>query len=305
MADGKNDIHTAGPECLNWDPADPVKSLQELRTFVEEESQKAISWYWREKNGKKTPSRAIQFLALALTAAAGLIPVVVQIVKNWDGQKLQGFDSGPVASLLVGSAAALLGLDKAFGYSSGWTRYVLTATSMTKLLNEFRMDWVLLYASCTLPPTPEKAASLIQRAKDFVSAIQGALQQETKEWATEFQSNTAQLEKDVRAQLDTLSAQVDKVAKEREDAARAGGIELTITNADKTDGFHVAIVLEGKDTKQSEAVTNSKVWTRIGTAPGQYKVALEAKVHGAPIATSMIVEVKPGEIARPSITFPV
>jgi hypothetical protein len=31
------------------------------------------------------------------------------------------------ASLFLGVAAALLGLDKAFGYSSCWARYVLTA----------------------------------------------------------------------------------------------------------------------------------------------------------------------------------
>jgi hypothetical protein len=305
MADGKNDIHTAGPECLNWNSADPVKSLQGLRTFVEEEAQKAINWYWREKNGKKKPSRAIQFLALVLTAAAGLVPIVIQIVKNLDSNRLKGFDSGPVASLLVGVAAALLGLDKAFGYSSGWTRYTLTATSMTKLLQEFRMDWVALFAASTSPPASEQQAALIQRAKDFVSAVQGALLQETKEWATEFQSNMTQMEKDVKSQLDALKAQVDRIAKEREDASRLGAIELTVANADKTDGFRCDIVLEGKTGKFSDSVSNSKVWTHISTTPGQYKVTIDAKAKGSPVSTSTILEVKPGETAKSSVTLPI
>ena len=305
MADGKSDIHTAGPECLSWDSSDSSKSLQDLRTYVEEEAQKAANWYWREKNGKKTPSQAIQFLALALTALAGLAPIVIQVLKNSGVTQLQGFDSGPVASLLVGLAAALLGLDKAFGYSSGWTRYVLTATSMTKLLQEFRMDWVAIYAGSAAPPSAEQQATLIQRAKDFVSAVQALLLQETKDWVSEFQSNMAQMEKDVKTQLDALKAQVDKTSKERDEAARPGAIELTVTNADKTDGFHFEAVLEGKAGSSTAGVANSKVWALINTLPGQYKITINAMAKGNPVSTSTIFDVKPAETAKPSVSLPV
>jgi hypothetical protein len=220
MASGKSDIQTAGSECLSWDSSDPVKSLQDLRTFVEDEAQKTTDWYWREKNKKKGPSQRIQRFALLLTAAAGLTPIVIQVIKNWDTSKFQGFDSGPLASLLVGLAAALLGLDKAFGYSSGWVRYVLTATSMTRLLQEFRMDWVAIYAASAAPPSPEQLAALIQRAKKFVVDVQDQVLQETKDWASEFQGNAGQNEKDVKSQLDSLKAKVDRISKESGDAAR-------------------------------------------------------------------------------------
>ena len=234
-----------------------------------------------------------------LTASAGLVPIVIQVVKNWDRNKLIGFDSGPLASLLVGSAAALFGLDKAFGYSSGWIRYTLTATSMTKLLQEFRMDWLALTAA------PEQQAALIQRAKDFVSAIQSSLLQETKEWASEFQNNMAQMEKDLKSQLDALKSQVDKVAKDREDASLVGAIELTVTNADATDGFHFDIVLETKNSRFSESVSNSKVWTNINTTPGQCKVTTYANAKGNPVSSSTILGVKPGETVKASVTLPI
>src|SRR5262249_40799967 len=186
----------------------------------------------------------------------------------------------------VGLAAALLGLDKAFGYSSGWTRYVLTATAMTKLLHEFRMDWLAQSAASAVPPAPEQQSALIQRAKEFVSAIQGMVAQETKDWATEFQSNMAQMEKDLKTQLDALKAQVEKGAKEKEAATKPGAIELTVTNADKTDGFSFDVVLEGQPGKFTDSISNSKVWTRINTAPGQYRIGIHAKSKGNIISTS-------------------
>src|SRR6185295_7156326 len=100
----------------------------------------------------------------------------------------------------------------------------------------------------------------------------------------EFQGNTAQMEKDVKGQLDALKTQVEKLAKEREDAARPGAIELAVDNADKTDGFRFDVVLEGKAGSTSGAAANSKVWAQINVAQGQYKITIDAKVKGIPVS---------------------
>jgi hypothetical protein len=304
MAPSKNirNIRPEEPDRFEWDNADPAKSLQKIRNAVELEGQKAIDWYWKAKRWKRIPSQWIQFFALVLTAAAGLVPIIFQLVKNQ--RVATGFDSGPLASLFIGIAAALLGLDKAFGYSSGWTRYVLTATSMTKLLHEFRMDWVALSAAAGESPVEQEAA-MIQRAKEFISAIQGIIAQETKDWAMEFQSNMAQMEKDLKTQLDSLKAQVDKGAKDKEAATKAGAIELTVTNADKTDSFSFDVVLDGQSGKSTDAVSNSKVWTRINTVPGQYSISINAKYKGSIVSTATIVDVKPGGTENPSVTLPI
>src|ERR1035438_8888744 len=305
MAPSKNirNIRPEEPDRFEWDNADPAKSLQRIRNAVELEGQKAIDWYWKAKRWKRIPSQWIQFFALVLTAAAGLVPIIFQLVKNQ--RVATGFDSGPLASLFIGIAAALLGLDKAFGYSSGWTRYVLTATSMTKLLHEFRMDWMPLSADPAVPQTAEQRAAMIQRAKEFVSTIQGMIAQETKDWATEFQSNMAQMEKDLKTQLDSLKAQVDKGAKDKEAATKAGAIELTVTNADKTDSFSFDVVLDGQSGKSTDSVSNSKVWTRINTVPGQYSISINAKYKGSIVSTATIVDVKPGGTENPSVTLPI
>jgi hypothetical protein len=305
MADGTSDIQTSGPQYFKWNAADPAKSLQDFRTFVEEEAQKAINWYWRAKNTKKWPSQGVQFFALVLTAAAGLVPIVLQIAKGLGLKLPDGFDSGLIASLLVGFAAALLGLDKAFGYSSGWIRYTVTATTMTKMLQEFRVDWVALSASSSATLSSEQQAALIQRARDFVSAIQLSLLQETKDWAAEFQSNLAQMEKDVKSQLDSLKEQVDKFAKEKAETARTGAIELTVTNADKTDGFRFDVVVDTKTGRFADSVANSNVWTNISTRQGQCKVTINAVAKGTPVSISTILDVKADDTIKPSLTLPI
>jgi hypothetical protein len=305
VANNKNvrNIRPEEPDRIVWDSADLSKSLQDIRNAVELEGQKAIDWYWKAKRWKRIPSQWIQFFALLLTAAAGLAPIIIQLVKNAGAAK--GFDSGPLASLFVGVAAALLGLDKAFGYSSGWTRYVMTATSMTKHLHEFRMDWIALSAAAAVPPTTVQQSAMIQRAKEFVSTIQGMIAQETKDWATEFQGNMAQMEKDLTAQLDSLKAQVEKGAEDKEAATKSGAVELTVTNADQTDNFSFDIVWEGQSGTAVDSVSNAKVWTRINIVPGQYRISINAKRKGTNTSTSTIVDVKPGDTAKPSVTLPI
>ena len=298
----KKNIRAAETKEVIWDNADLVQSLRSVRMAAEDEGQKAIDWYWRHTRLKRYLSRLIQFSALTLAALAGLLPVVNEALK---GTRYALTDSGMVATLCVGIAAALVGLDKAFGFSSGWTRYVLTATSMTKLLHEFRLDWISQVAASDDHPTAQQQMALIQRAKDFISTIQGMVLQETKDWATEFQSNMAQMEKDLKSQLDTLKAQVEKTAKEKEDASKPGSIALTVTNADKTDGFRFDVTLEGPSGKFSDSVSSATIWTRINVAPGQHKASIDAKAKGSAVATSIILDVSPGETKKDSVSLPI
>jgi SMODS and SLOG-associating 2TM effector domain 2 len=299
MAESKN-IEAAGPECLTWNCADTAASLQALLKYVEEEAQKSISWYWRNKRTKSFFSQWVQFLAVVLTSAAAIIPIVGQI------SHYQLLQNALWASLLVGLAAALLALDKAFGFSSGWARYVMAATNIRKSLEEFRMDWAELVAQTCPKPTPEQVAALIQRAKDFRLNVENMVGQETKDWVTEFQNNIAQLEKDVTAQLATMKDQSEKAAQARETANRPGSIQLGVPNADKADAATIRIKLEGvAGVVTDEAVTGSKTWVRLNLVPGIYQVSVSAAVGGKPVSATAAVVVKPGEIAQPELPLPI
>jgi hypothetical protein len=214
------DIETEGKFIPTWDPTQPGKSLAQIHSYVIGEASKSADWYWRAKRSKARPAQMIRFLAWILAAVSGLLPVIGYLFKGHIPGGLQLSD-GLWASLLLGVAAALFGLDKAFGYSSGWARYVLTATNIRRALEEFRMDWAELMVKAGTPPTAEDAALLIERAKKFRVDVESLVRQETKDWVMEFQSSMAQMEKDVAAQLSTLKTQVDKKHSNPRKPARA------------------------------------------------------------------------------------
>jgi hypothetical protein len=166
----------------SWNRDDVRGSLQAILIYVEREAYRSINWYWAHKNSKAMLSRFIRFTAFSLTALGGLFPITVLIVNHFlksTGSAYQIPESGLASSLFVGVAAGLYGLDKAFGYSSGWTRYVLTATALEKTLEEFRLQWTLQMAMASPQPTPDQIEGLLKCARDFRMTIAATVLQET------------------------------------------------------------------------------------------------------------------------------
>lgn len=45
------------------------------------------------------------------------------------------------ASIVLGIAAGLVMLDRFFGFSTAWVRYISTELHLRQILDEFRLDW--------------------------------------------------------------------------------------------------------------------------------------------------------------------
>jgi hypothetical protein len=299
----------------SWDPNDAPGSLAKVLRDVEAAAKSATDWYWAEKGPKARASRFIQAASVILTVSAGLVPVALELLSKAYKGDGAWWSTGLWATVLVGVAAGLLGLDRAFGFSTAWARYVIAATEITQRLAEFRMDWLALSAttSQTTPPSAEQVAALLQKAKEFRMAVEAVVVQETKDWATEFQNNLAQLEKDVKAQLDTLKAQVEKQQQAREAASEPGSIEATVSNADRAQDFTFFVSLDGPEgpVVKDERVANNKTWIRLNVMPGQYRLAVAADtvaIAAAPskrVSQSAVVAVKTGELAKASVALPI
>src|SRR5262249_53578616 len=187
----------------------------------------------------------------------------------------------------------------------GWARYVLTATTIRKSLEEFRMDWTALLAKANTPPTKEDVAALLQRARDFVGLVEGMVLQETKDWVTEFQNNVAQLEKETKAQLDSLKADAEKTHAARMAESKVGSVEISVSNADKTDNHTSEVLWEGAQGQITrEAVTDGEEWIRINVPPGQYSATVTAAIAGKPTSRKSVVNLGPGESKKVEITLP-
>jgi hypothetical protein len=301
-------IQAAQPGVLQWKSDTVPDSLNALVKYVEAEADNAIRWYWSNKKWKARLSRWIRLWALLFTAAAGLLPVVSYIARESGWCAGLATTSGLWASALVGVAAGLLGMDRAFGFSSGWARYVLAATEIRKKLEEFRMDWIAQTATAGATPNADQVAAFIQKAKEFRVAVEGIVAEETKDWVTEFQTNMAQMEKDVKAQLDSLKAQVDKAQEARQAATQPGSIEATIDNADKARDFAFSVTVEGPDGDlvKDDPVKGSKTWARVNIKPGLYRLVVTATApDNKLVSATAIVAVKPGERGSATISLPI
>jgi hypothetical protein len=294
-----NNIEASGPGSLTWDPAKVADSLKHVLTYVEQEAQKSLSWYFRNKRGKSFLSQWIRFLAVVLTSAAAIVPLLGPLLH------FPALNNPLWASVLVGLAAALLALDRAFGFSSGWARYVMAATNIRKSLEEFKMDWEMLAAQAGPNPSPVQVQALLQRARDFRIAVEGLVLQETKDWVSEFQNNMAQLEKDVAAQLAELKAQTEKAGQARELANQPGAIQLTVPNADKSDTAAIQIHLQGATgVVADEPLAGSKTWVRLNLTPGHYELTVSATVGGKPVSDKTAVTVSPSVITQAQVALP-
>lgn len=305
------DIQSEGAAIPKWDPANPGPSLTDVFCYVINEAGKSSNWYWRAKRWKARPSYIIRFSAWVLASIAGLLPIIAGLIPATpSGQTPSGIaalnlGNGLWASLLLGIAAALYGLDKTFGFSSGWARYVLAATNIRKMLEEFRMEWAQLMAKAGTSLTVDNVAPLLERAKKFRSDVEGLVLQETKDWVTEFQSNMAQMEKDVAAQLSTLKAQVDKTIQEKEAASKPGFIQLTIkdpNNKFANANLKVTLIDSNNQTVQGvqQQPVTSLAWSSPFVPPGTYQIKVEGSVNNVQFSQIRSVTVKSGEMAAPA-----
>jgi len=292
-----------------WTPTDVDGSLLRLNNYVESEAQKAIEWYYQKKGPKAFLSGWVRLLAIALTSIAGVLPIALNLFGGAtavrSGGQLRGIESGLLASLLLGLAAGLIGLDRFFGYSSGWIRYVVTATAMQGALEDYRMDWQIMSSHLAKPPSSDQILALLERAKSFRAAIAGMVLDETKSWAAEFQNNLAQLEKDVKAEFAEQRLKMDETLKAQKAATMPGGIELKVSNALGADNRSFTMSLEGPNRPaRLETVMGAMCWSMSNIDPGQYTLLISATRAGVGVQVSRIVKVTPGEVAIIEVELP-
>jgi SMODS and SLOG-associating 2TM effector domain 2 len=288
-----------------WNPIDISGSLDSIREYAEAEAIKAIDWYFRSKKWKSICSRWLRASAIVLSTSAGIVPIAIVLFQNFSGKK-DDLASGLWVSLLLGLAAGLVGVDHFFGLSSGWIRYVITATGIQHALEEFRMDWNLLSAHLSAPPSHEQILALIDRAKSFRIAVTGMVLDETKAWAAEFQNNMAQLEKNVKASFEEQRAKAEQDQKARNLAVRPGAIEAKVSNALTVDDRTFAVALEGTAPPiPPETIEGATDWSRTSIPPGQYKLVVTAAHEGKKVQTSKVVKVEPDAVTSVEIELPV
>ena len=179
-------------------------------------------------------------------------------------------------------------LDRYFGYSTGWMRYILAMQAIEKAREVFRLDWtaILRLMSATTPGTAEHLEvvdRMIQRVRAVIIEIKERSERETQDWITEFQSSLSQLEKDIKTQ---------------QEANRPGGIDVEVTDGRKAD-TPVEIMLDGMTADRFVGTTGS-----IGfVSPGMHRITARGQKSGKDFSSSIMLNVNGGQIASAKLTL--
>ncbi|MFI8179570.1 SLATT domain-containing protein [Actinacidiphila glaucinigra] len=190
LAEGKRystgDLHAAHLPAFLWQE-DRSQALRELYRWVESFAIESINWYTEEKVAKARWSRSLRAAAVLLVGLGTVAPVVA-VGMGWTHLSIWGYG-------LIGLGASCLAVDRVFGFSSSWMRYLATAISLNRQLLQFQASWPAVEVKINSAPTDiEEFSKAVGEIAAFVDRVAEVMESETLSWVSEFQNHVLQLE---------------------------------------------------------------------------------------------------------------
>jgi len=152
----------------------------------------AMSWYLAARVSKRRWARRLRVGAIIMVAVAGILPILSQIFGAGGSVSIQpGW-----AAVALAIAVSFVALDRFFGFSSAWARYMATGQAISSALNQFRLNWQ--QSSCRLPIdgiAQDRIDQLLELAKAFVRETDDLVQAETAKWVAEFRETLTEIER--------------------------------------------------------------------------------------------------------------
>ena len=193
----RQDIRPRELGSLDWGSEHARESLDVIYQHVVDTASQAVNWYLTARRSKKRWAQRLRVGAIIMVAVAGVLPVLSQIFSTASSVKVP-----PAwATVALAIAVALVALDRFFGFSSAWARYMATGQAISAALNQFRLDWQK--TSCRLSegtPTQESVGHLLDLAKTLAKKTDELIQAETSQWVTEFRETLTDIERSVKTQ---------------------------------------------------------------------------------------------------------
>jgi hypothetical protein len=266
---GRRDVQPKASDVLNWSPEQRRDSVHKVYQRAEKHALEAIDWYLRSKKGKKFWAQRLRFSVIILTAIAGLLPIFSQM-----------YEVPPIsASIALGLAGTVLAVDKFFGFSSAWMRFIAVEHQIRQSLHEFQVNYELELSGWETPqPSVEQTQKVLNLCKAFLVQVDGIIRQETDKWLAEFQ--------------DAIK-QIDSAAAAKPESRETGGINVTLSNADQYPQGWRIIVDDG-----SAVECSGKTAALPGLAPGIHKLRLEAELNQQTKRLERLVSVTGGQIGE-------
>jgi hypothetical protein len=175
---GANDLSRADLPKLDW--SNPSSALPHVYDYVVSQAKNAEEWYAKKRRPKKRGGQVLRIASIVLVGVAALIPILSEVVTD------QGRAVVPAAwasaALIV--AATLVALDRYFGFSTGWTRFMSADLEIGRLRHRFEFRWIELEA----PGQENNPVAQLQLARELIEAIDQVVALETSTWSEEFRT---------------------------------------------------------------------------------------------------------------------
>lgn len=200
---------------LSWAPQDQVASLEKMAEYVSNEAQTAIGWYLAKKGAKKRGATFCRVAALVLVTVSGLIPILAEI---WQTDGKPDIAPGWASAALV-LAVACVGLDRFYGYSSAWMRFLTTEMQIRHALHEFHLDWEIRRTGfASGQPTGQQLHEGLLACRTFLTQLNTILKDEMNTWVQEFSA---------------AIQEIDRAAKTQAQVLQTGSASITVINGDR------------------------------------------------------------------------
>jgi len=191
--------------------------------------------------------------------------------------------------------------DRAFGWSGGWIRYILTVTTMENLIRAFQLEWAKFFVEKVGDADSNDVKTLFHLAQGLEQELLKLQGEETTKWAAEFNAGIAILESAIKTQREETEKKADSIrttlasqeaaAKAQEMAKATGSLEVTLA--------HAAEVKKVQIKFDSEAPVEflGTSWAKLNISPGQHQIHITT--IEAPIQTiAKVVDIQPSAVAK-------
>jgi len=273
---------------IDWTQSAHLRDLENVYDYVTGRAQKAIQWYYDERQGKRRWGFLFRYLAIFFTALGGIIPVVVAMLDD-TGLKDAWWNTPTWSTIALALAALMITFDKFGGFSTSWIRYILAAQDIDNKLETFRFDWQIQRADLSDPIAIAEARTMMETCRDFMMQVNDIIRNETQKWVSEFQA--------ALRQVDEAAREASKAAESRARAQQRGALEIEVTNGDRcTDGWTLAI-------NRTPHRFTGKYGSVADLKPGVISFEVTGTIDGDPKQTSRSATIVGGKVARHTIVL--
>lgn len=262
---------------ISWTQEDLPDNLKSLSDHAIEMAEGCRRYYASRSPSKRRWARGLRIIAIIATSLGGIIPILSQIA---DKTK---FAIDPAwSTVFISVAITAIGLDRFFGFSSAWMRFV---TADVKI--QSKIDGYLLaiesekFSWAGQKPDFEKGRSMLTIIMNFINEVNEIVKDETNTWMVEFQS---------------VIQKFNEESNVKAESSKLGGVVVTIENGDQFPNG-VRIQLEG----QAAVNFTGSTYSFNNLYPKIYRLSVSGVLGGKPVQAESLVNVTPGVISAVTV----